>query len=67
VFPSGAVQILDSRVLMVNVQCLKSIVTHDIEPSLIESINLVDPACYGEWMRSCLAEDIKVSACWEAT
>ena len=46
VFPSGTVQILDrqdGRVLMVNGQRLKPIVTHDLDPSLIESINSVDP------------------------
>jgi len=49
VFPSRAVQILDSqdgRVLMVNGQHLKPIMTHDVDPCLIESINLVDPVYY---------------------
>jgi len=49
VFSSGVVQILDlqdGRVLMVNGQILKPIVTHDIDPSLIESINLVGPVYY---------------------
>jgi len=49
VFPSGTVQIMDpqeGRVLMVNGQRLKPIVTHDIDPGLIESINLVDPIHY---------------------
>ena len=49
VFPSAAVRILDpqdGRVLMVNGQLLKPTVTHDIKPSLIESINLVDPIYY---------------------
>jgi len=49
VFPSGTVQIMDpqdGRVLMVNGQCLKPVVTHDIDPGLIESINLVDPVYY---------------------
>ena len=36
----------DGRVLMVNGQHLKSVVTHDIDPGLIESINLVDPVYY---------------------
>ena len=46
VFPSGAVQILDlqdGRVLMVNGQRLKPIVTNELALGLIESINLVDP------------------------
>ena len=46
VFPFGVVQILDpqdGRVLMVNCQRLKPVVTHDLDPGLIESINLVDP------------------------
>ena len=49
VFPSGAVRILDpqdGRVLMVNGQCLKPVVTHDINPCLIESLSLVDPVYY---------------------
>ena len=49
VFAFGAVQIMDpqdGRVLMVNGQCLKPIMTYDIDPSLIESINLVDPIYY---------------------
>jgi len=47
VFSSGAVQILDpqdSRIL--NGQRLKPVVTHDINPGLIESINLVDLVYY---------------------
>ena len=46
VFPSRAVQILDpqdGRVLMFNSQLLKPIVTNELAPGLIESINLVDP------------------------
>jgi len=46
VFPSGAVQILDpqdGRVLVVNGQHWKLVVTNEIAPGLIESINLVDP------------------------
>ena len=48
-FPSGAVQILDiqdGRILMVNGQRLKPVVTYDIDPDLIESINLIDPVYY---------------------
>ena len=48
-------------------QRLKLVVTHDIEPSLIESINLVDPVYYDQWVGPCLAEDPKLSACWKAT
>ena len=33
----------DGRVLMVNDQRLKHVVTHDLDPGLIESINLVNP------------------------
>ena len=43
--PSGAVPFLDpqdSRVLMVDGQCLKPVVTNEIAPGLIESINLLD-------------------------
>ena len=46
---SEAVQILDpqdGRILMVNGQRLKLVVTHDINPGLIESINLVNPVYY---------------------
>jgi len=46
VFSSGTVQILDpqnGRVLMVNGQRLKLVVTNEIALSLIESINLVNP------------------------
>jgi len=49
VFPSRAVQIMDPqdrRVLMVNGQRLKSVMTYDINPGLIEFINLVDPSYY---------------------
>jgi len=45
-FPSRAVQILnpqDGRVLMVNDQRLKLVVTNEIAPGLIDSINLVNP------------------------
>jgi len=49
VFPSRAVQILDpqdGRVLIVNDQCLKPIMTNDIELDLIEFINLVELVYY---------------------
>ena len=49
VFPSGTVQIMDPQdgaVLIVNGQRLNPVVTHDIDPGLIESINLVDHVCY---------------------
>jgi len=49
VFSSGAIQISDPQdghVLSVNGQCLKPIVTNEMEPSLIESINLVDLVYY---------------------
>jgi len=49
VFPSEAVQIIDpqdGRVLVVNSQRLKPVVTYDVDPGLIESINLVDPVYY---------------------
>jgi len=49
VFPFGAVQIMDpqdGRVFMVNGQLLKPVVSHNIDPGLIESINLVDPVYY---------------------
>ena len=48
-FPSEAVQILDpqdGRVLMVNGQRLKPVVTNELTPGLIESLNLVDPVYY---------------------
>jgi len=49
VFPSGAIKILDPQdgcILTVNGQHLKLVVTNEIEPGLIESINLVDPVYY---------------------
>ena len=70
VFPSGAVQILDPQcggILMVNGQRLKPVVTYDIDPGLIESINLVDHVYYDQWVRPCLAKDTKLRACWKAT
>jgi len=36
----------DGRVLMVNGQHLKPVVAYDIDPGLIESINLIDPVYY---------------------
>ena len=70
VFPSRAVQIMDPqdrRVLMVNGQRLKSVMTYDINPGLIEFINLVDPSYYDQQVRTYLTEDTKLSAGWEAT
>lgn len=69
-FASQAVQILDPqdcRVLMVNGEHLKPIVINDIEPILIESINLVDLFYCDYWMGPSLAEGIKFSGCWEVT
>jgi len=36
----------DGRILIVNCQRLKPVVTNKIESGLIESINLVDPVYY---------------------
>jgi len=47
--PTSAVQIIDpqdGRGLTVNGQRLKPVVTYDVDPSLIKSINLVDPVYY---------------------
>ena len=49
VFPSVAIKILDpqdGRILTVNGQWLKAVVTNEIQPGLIGSINLVDPVYY---------------------
>ena len=49
VFPCGTIKILDpqdGRILTVNGQWLKAVVTNEIQPGLIGSINLVDPVYY---------------------
>jgi len=46
VFPSAAIEILDPQdghILTINGQRFKRVVTDEIEPGLIESVNLVDP------------------------
>ena len=48
-FPYAAIKILDpqdDRILTVKNQCLKPIMTNEIELGIIESINLVDSVYY---------------------
>lgn len=50
VFPFGVAKFLDpqdDRVLTVDDQCLKPVVTNKIDHGLIDSINLVGPVYYG--------------------
>ena len=57
----------DGQVVMVNGERLKAVMTHNIEFGLIDCLNLVDPVYHDWWVGPCLAKDIKLSTCWEAT
>ena len=66
VSPYGAVDVLDTKtgkIFKVNGQCLKPYVEGISEEGIIDKISLKD----SPWTFMSLAEDVKLSACWEAT